>query len=394
MRKAEIVIIGGGVVGASVAYHLAERGVSDVLILECESKQGLGSTGKATGGIRAQFETDINIQLSLYSRSFFESCDFECGYEPAGYLFFATCDRQFECLSRNVANQLRLGVSDVSVIDRAEVCKLVPGIQSADIVGGTFGSRDGFIDPIAVMNGFTSRAAARGVRIEFDSPVISICENAGRVTSVTTPDESIECDAAVICSGPRASDVAGTIGIDLPVRPVKRQIVWAETIDDLPNGLPMVIDAGTGFHFRPARNFSSDAALRPVRRGRQVLLACPGLEEVSSLNTVCGDEFIRSTCERAYTRASFLRDLAVVEERCRAGFYENTPDHHAIIGGCEVEGLFLANGFSGHGVMHSPATGRALAEIIVDGGSRFLDVSCLHIDRFARGELLQETTLI
>src|SRR5215218_3729862 len=151
MRKAEIVIIGGGVVGASVAYHLAERGVSDVLILERESQQGCGSTGKATGGIRAQFETDINIQLSLYSREFFEDCDFDCGYEAAGYLFFATDKLQFDYLSRNAANQRRLGMRDVSTVDRTAICELVPGICSEDIVGGTFSSRDGFIDPIAVM---------------------------------------------------------------------------------------------------------------------------------------------------------------------------------------------------------------------------------------------------
>jgi sarcosine oxidase subunit beta len=165
----------------------------------------------------------------------------------------------------------------------------------------------------------------------------------------------------------------------------------------------MVIDIGTGFHFRPARDFRTQlvgAAKNPVATapgsdsGRAVLFAYPDPDETASIRTDFEDSFIAKVYERAKLRADFLFESEVVRERCRAGLYENSPDHHAILGGCEVGGLYFANGFSGHGVMHSPATGRALAEIIIDGCASFLDVSCLSLDRFIKGELLHETAFI
>ena len=174
MQKAEIVIIGGGVVGASVAFHLTQRGCRDVLILERENALGLGSTGKATGGVRAQFETDINIKLSLYSLDFFRDWDVDCGYEPRGYLFLATDKEQFEYLKRTSERQKGLGYHEVEVVDTASIEGMVPGLRCSDIVGGSFGPRDGFIDPIAIMNGFLSKAKALGARVETAREVISI----------------------------------------------------------------------------------------------------------------------------------------------------------------------------------------------------------------------------
>lgn len=144
-------------VGASVAYYLTKRGAKDVLILEREAEQGKGSTGKATGGVRAQFETDINIKMSLYSIDFFENWDFDCEYEPRGYLFFATDEAQFDYLKRNVEKQKSLGVKAVETIDTQTISEIVKGINCADIVGGTFGERDGFINPLAVLEGFTKK---------------------------------------------------------------------------------------------------------------------------------------------------------------------------------------------------------------------------------------------
>ncbi|MFN6963894.1 MAG: NAD(P)/FAD-dependent oxidoreductase [Pyrinomonadaceae bacterium] len=383
MRSADVVIVGGGVVGASVAYHLTERGVRDVLILEREAGQGSGSTGKATGGVRAQFETDINIRLSLYSIDFFREWDHDCGYEPRGYLFFATTDEQFAYIERNVRRLRELGVRGVETIDRDAVHEIVPGMIVDDIVGGSFGASDGFIDPLAVMRGFTDGALARGASIRFDSEVRSINVAAGRVRSVSTAEGEIECGAAVVCAGAWARPLAATAGIDLPVEPMRRQIVWARSSTPLPPKLPMVIDLGSGFHFRPAKD--SD---------REALFAYPDPDERASTDTEFDESFIAKVYKRARLRAPFLAETEVVRERCRAGLYENSPDHHAILGGCEVAGLYFADGFSGHGVMHSPATGRALSEIIVDGRSSFLDVSCLGIDRFARGELLHETAFI
>ncbi len=397
-KRAQIVIIGGGVVGASVAFHLAERGVRDVLILERETEQGRGSTGAATGGVRAQFETDINIRMSLYSIDFLKNWEHNCEYDPKGYLFFATTEGQFDYLRRNVEKQRSLGVRDVSVVDTGEIAKIVPGMNCEDITGGTFGAHDGFINPLAVMRGFAEGALCGGVSMEFGVEVIGLNVENGRITSVETSRGTVECDVAVICTGARAAEIASTADIELPVSPQRRQIVWSRTREPLPEHLPMVIDIGSGFHFRPARDFrgamKNPVATAPGSDGREVLFAYPDPDETTSIRTDFEDSFIFKVYERAKLRADFLFESEVVRERCRAGLYENSPDHHAILGACEVGGLYTANGFSGHGVMHSPATGRALAEIILDGEASFLDVSCLSLSRFARGELLHETAFI
>ena len=383
MKKTEIVIIGGGVVGASVAYHLTMRGAKDVLILERESEQGKGSTGKATGGIRSQFETEINIKMSLYSLDFFNQWDFDCGYEPRGYLFFATDEKQFEYLKRNVEKQKFLGVKAVEIVDVQTISEIVKGMNCEDIVGGTYGARDGFINPLAVMNGFTKKALDAGAKIQFETPVLAIETLNGKVKAIETDKGRIECEYVVICSGAWARQLANTAEIDLPVEPLKRQIVWAKSQNDLPENLPMVIDLESGFHFRPAKDSKNE-----------VLFAYPDQDEKPSYSTEFEENFVAKVYERAKHRASFLYETKVVREKCRAGLYENTPDHHAILGCCDVAGLYFANGFSGHGVMHSPATGRALAEIILDGRASFLDVSCLSLERFATGELLHETAFI
>ncbi len=398
MQKASIVIIGGGVVGASVAFHLAERGARDVLILESEAEQGRGSTGKATGGVRAQFETDINIRMSLYSIEFFRNWEFDCGYDPKGYLFFATSEAQFEYLKRNVEKQRSLGVKDVEIVDSKTVAEIVPGMNCDDIAGGSFGKHDGFIDPLAVMRGFTTGALRGGAKIEFGVRVLAIETSNGKVVGVETNVGRIECENVVLCTGAVAKDLAATAGIDLPVEPQRRQIVWAKTREPLPPDLPMVIDIGSGFHFRPAREFSLTHGPVATAPGPdfcdQVLFAYPDPDEATSTSTSFEGSFIEKVYDRAKCRASFLFESEVVREKCRAGLYENTQDHHAILGGCDVEGLYFANGFSGHGVMHSPATGRALAEIILDGRASFLDVSCLSIERFANGKMLHETAFI
>jgi len=254
MKSAGAIIIGAGVVGASVAYHLTKRGAKDVLILEREAEQGMGSTGKATGGIRSQFETDINIKMSLYSLDFFRNWDFDCGYDPRGYLFFATEDNHLEYLTRNVEKQKGLGVRNVEIIDTKMVGKLVPGLNFKDIVGGSFGAGDGFIDPLAVMRGFTNEALGNGTTIEFSTEVLSIETNADKVSAVKTNKGRMECEKIVLCTGAWAKALAKTADINLPVEPLKRQIVWARSKKPLPENLPMVIDIGTGFHFRPAKN--------------------------------------------------------------------------------------------------------------------------------------------
>jgi sarcosine oxidase subunit beta len=382
--KSQIVIIGSGVIGASVAYHLTTRGAKDVLILERENRLGLGSTGKATGGVRAQFETDINIKMSLYSIDFFKNWNFDCGYEPRGYLFFATNEKQFEYLKRNVEKQKSLGVKDVEIVDTKTISEIVKGLNCKDIVGGTFGKRDGFINPLDVLEGFTRAAIENGAKVLNDTNVLSIKTKSGKVKSVETNRGVIECEKVVLCAGAWARELAKTAGVDLPVEPLKRQIVWAKSATDFQENLPMVIDLSSGFHFRPAKDSKNE-----------VLFAYPDADEKPSFDTNFDESFVGKVYERAKHRAPFLTETEVVREKCRAGLYENTPDHHAIIGSSsEIENLYFCCGFSGHGVMHSPASGRAIAEIILYGKAGFLDVSCLSLERFAAGEMLHETAFI
>lgn len=389
MKKAEIVIIGAGVVGASIAFHLTERGAKDVLILERESAQGFGSTGKATGGVRAQFETKINIKMSLYSLEFFKNWGFDCGYEPRGYLFFVTGESGLNYLKRNVETQKKLGVKDVEIVDKKTIKEICPILNCEDIIGGTFGAHDGFINPLSVMNGFTKSALDKGAKIEFEKEVLSVKTANGKVKSIETNKGEIECEKLVLATGAWAKQLAQTAGVNLPVEPQKRQIVWAQSETNLPENLPMVIDLETGFHFRPARDF-----INPRETENEILFAYPDADEKNSFDTNFDVSFIEKVYDRAKHRSPFLFETKPILEKCRAGLYENTPDHHAILGKCEIEGLYFANGFSGHGVMHSPATGKALSEIILDGEAKFLDVSCLKFDRFSKGELLHETAFI
>lgn len=386
-KTVETVIIGAGVVGASVAYHLTDRGAKDILLLEKEPVTGLGSTGKATGGVRAQFETDINIKLSLYSLGVFNEFDEmtggKCGYEPRGYLFVATDDRQLDFLISSGKRQRELGYDGVELVDTRTISEMVGGLNCTDIVGGSYGPRDGFIDPVGVLNGFLGKAKEKGAEVENGVDVLSIETKDGKVTGVKTGNGDMECEKVVLCAGAWAKRLASTAGIDLPVEPLKRQIIWAKSKTELPGDLPMVIDLSNGFHFRPAKNSREE-----------LLFAYPDKDETPSFSTDFEEDFIGKVYEKARHRAPFLCDTSVVREKCRAGLYENSPDHHAILGGCDIEGLYFANGFSGHGVMHSPATGRALAEIMLDGQASFLDVSCLGLDRFTKGNLLHETAFI
>lgn len=390
-HTADVVIIGGGIVGASVAFHLAERGCTDVVVVEREAEQGLGSTGKATGGVRAQFATAINIRMSRYSIDFFtrfeEATGHACGYEPAGYLFVATSVAQFDYLKQTRARQLAEGLTNVELVGADDIARRVPGLRTDDVVGGSFCQTDGFIAPLKVMHGFTSRAVERGVRVWTEAEVTDIEVEGGRVAHVETTRGRISTRAVVNASGAWAAQTARLAGVEIPIVPLRRQLVSVKPAAPVPAGLPMVIDMSNGFHFRPeARELASPG----------VLLAWPDDAETPGFKTDFDPAFTEKVLQRARERVPNLVAGATLNaSRCRAGLYELTPDHHAIIGEAPgVGGLFLANGFSGHGVMHSPATGRLLAELILDGRAELLDVSALGAERFAAGRLIKETSVL
>ncbi|MDT7542760.1 MAG: hypothetical protein QOE33_2664 [Acidobacteriota bacterium] len=384
-ETAEVVVIGGGIVGSSVAYHLTEMGCRDVLVLEREPHQGKGSTGKSMGGVRAQFSTPVNILMSLYSINFFAEFDEIVGhpadYRAHGYLFVATSRQHLDYLKANRERQTSLGVKNVELVSRDEIVEMLPQLRTDDVLGGTYCPTDGFVDPHSVMMGFMRRARERGARLWLDTSVNGIEVERGQVVAVETSRGRIETRAVVNCAGAWAAGVARLAGATLPVEPLRRQLVPTEPFDQLPACFPMVIDMTTGFHFR--------------REGAGILLAWNDPEETVGFKTEFDPSFVEKILTRAASRVPCLADAQVNAGRAWAGLYEMTPDHHAIIGESpDVRGLYFANGFSGHGVMHSPATGRITAEIILDGRATLLDATPLGAQRFAEGRLLEETALL
>ncbi|MCA1815091.1 MAG: FAD-binding oxidoreductase [Acidobacteria bacterium] len=384
-ETAEVVIIGGGIVGSSVAYHLTERGCREVLVVEREAHQGKGSTGKSMGGVRAQFSTPVNVQMSRYSIDFFSKFDevvgYPADYRPHGYLFVATSERHLDYLKANRERQAAMGVTNVALVSREEIEEIVPQLRTDDVVGGTFCPTDGFVDPHSVMMGFMRRARERGARLWLDTRVTGIEVESGRVAAAETTRGRIATGVVVNCAGAWAAGVAAMAGAELPVEPLRRQLVPTEPFDRLPQRFPMVIDMTTGFHFR--------------REGLGILLAWNDPEETPGFKTDFDPAFVEKILTRAASRVPVLADAQVNASRAWAGLYEMTPDHHAIIGQSpDVRGLYFANGFSGHGVMHSPATGRVVAETILDGRATLLDAAPLGVERFAEGRLLEETALL
>jgi len=383
-ETADVVIIGGGIVGSSIAYHLAESGCADVLIIEREEKQGLGSTSKSFGGVRAQFSTPINIQMSLYSIDLFSRFEEATGqtadYRAHGYLFCATTEAHLMYLRENQEKQKAFGLKNAEMVSRDDIVKMVPQLFADDIIGGAYCPTDGFVDPHGVMTGFAKCAKERGVRIWLNTEVTGVNMENGAVTSVKTTGGEVSTRNIVNAAGPWAAGVAKMAGVDLPVMPLRRQIVKTQRCDFLPAKFPMVIDMSSGFLFR--------------REGEAILMAWPDDEESYGFKTAFTHEFLEKVLTRAVSRVPQFVDLPVNPKQCWAGMYKITPDHHAIIGPAPgVKGLFFANGFSGHGVMHSPASGRITADMVL-GNPSFVDPTPLGVERFQEGRLLEETAVL
>jgi sarcosine oxidase, subunit beta len=380
-EQAAVVIIGGGVVGASVAYHLAERGVTDVVVLE-RSALGSGSTGRSAGGVRQQFSSELNCRLSMLSvqklLSFSEDTGWDASFHQVGYLFLLTTQRDWELFQANVAMQRSLGL-DVDLLTPDAAQAMVRPLVVDDVLGATFCPSDGHADPTQVCLGYASAARARGVAIESGVTVTGVRVENGRVAAVETDKGAISTPLAVDAAGPWAAEIARLAGVSLPIRPYRRQLYYVERPATIPATAPMVVDFASSMYFRP--------------EGPGLLLGMTDRSEPSSFNVGTDDNFLALLIEQAVHRAPALEGVGVI--RGWAGLYDVTPDANPIIGRVpEVEGFLVAAGFSGHGFMHSPATGQLVAELIVDGKAHTIDLSPLSVERFAAGELPPEQNVI
>jgi sarcosine oxidase subunit beta len=385
MHTAEVVIIGGGIVGSSIAYHLTVAGCRDVLVIERETAQGKGSTGKSMGGVRAQFATPVNIQMSLYSIPFYASFDerlgHPAGYRPQGYLFCATNDKHLAYLRTNYEKQVAMGLKEVKLITAVEIRAMFPQLRSDDIVGGSFCTTDGFVDPYSAMIGFMTWAADHGAKLWKNASVTGIQHDGQGISGIETTKGNVATRKLVNCAGAWAAGIARMAGVDLPVEPLRRMLVPTEPFDQFPHTAPMIIDMSNGFHFRP--------------EGLGFLLAWNDPGETPGYKTDFEPAFIEKILTRAADRVPMFENLAVNPKRAWAGLYEMTPDHHPILGPArDVPGFFLANGFSGHGVMHAPATGKILSDLILTGKTDLIDASLLDLARFAEGRTIHETAVL
>jgi sarcosine oxidase subunit beta len=385
VNTADVVIAGAGIVGSSIAYHLTAAGFRRVIVVERETHQGKGSTGKSMGGVRAQFATEVNIRMSMYSIPFFasfeETLGHPSGYRAQGYLFVATTSRHVDYLRDNYERQVKLGLKHARLLKPDDVCRLAPEIRSDDIVGGSFCSTDGFVDPYSVMTGFMAGAIDRGAELLRDTEVTGLEVDGKGMAGVHTNRGYIAARTVVNAAGAWASQLAAMAGVELPVVPLRRMLVPTEPFDKVSHLSPMVVDMKTGFHYRP--------------EGLGLLLAWNDSSEAPGFKTDFDPAFIEKILMRGVERLPCLAYAEVNPRRAWAGLYEMTPDHHAVLGPvASVPGFFLANGFSGHGVMHSPATGRIVADLIVNGRTDIIDADVLSFDRFAEGRLLQETAIL
>jgi sarcosine oxidase subunit beta len=378
---ADVVIIGGGVIGTSIAYHLAKMGAQDIVVLEKEPMLGMGSTGKCAGGIRQQFSSEVNVHLAMESVRFFETFEQELGADPEfrqyGYLFLATTEEDAAAFQHNASLQRSLGLA-VDVLSPQQAADLVPALNVHDVLLATYCPSDGYADPHSVLQGLAKGARRLGVEICTQTQATEIEVAADRVRAVVTNRSRIETPVVVDAAGPWLATVARMAGIELPVLPYRRQIFVTNPFPAIPDPLPMVIDFLPSFYFR--------------KEGPGILMGMTDDLEPSSFNTHVDWSFLEQAVVKAIHRAPVLEQAGFMDGW--GGLYAVTPDDNPILGSLpEVAGFICAGGFSGHGFMQAPAVGKALAELILQGQPA-LDISPLSVHRLREGREYREERVI
>ena len=380
-QTAEAVIIGAGIMGCSVAYHLAARGVRDILVLE-RDQIARGSTSDAAGGIRLQFSSPTNIELAQRSldvwQHFEERFGVDIGLRQQGYLFLLRSEPEVAEFHKNLRLQQSLGVP-ARWVTPEEIHELNPVIVLDDVLGGTFCPRDGWADPFTATMGFASAARRLGVEIRQHTPVTGIAVTGERVTGVETSGGRIAAPLVIICAGARTRGVGNMAGVEIPVDPYRRMSFVTEPFPAVPSTIPMTIDFQTSLYFHP--------------EGPGFLFGMSNPEEPSSFRRTVEDEWLLRCVEELAKRAPVFEEARV--KTGWAGLYEITPDDNPVLGYLdEVSGLVVAAGFSGHGFMQGPAIGACMAELILDGRATTADIRPFAPARFREGRLAQEHNVV
>jgi sarcosine oxidase subunit beta len=381
-KNAEVVIIGGGVMGASTAYHLAKKGCREVVLLEKEPFFAQGATGRCAGGFRHQFAAEVDIRLSQHSipmlERFAEEMDQEIGFNQCGYLFLLSQKEDVLAFRSNVELQRRLGV-ETEWLSVDEIAQMVPLINLEGIVAGTFCDQDGLADPSTVVQGYAKAARLLGATLLTETEVLDIVVEAGRVEGVITNRGRMETPSVVNAAGPWAAQIGAMAGLGVPVQPVRRQMSVTTPIPQVPGDFPMVIDFARSLYFH--------------REGPGILTGMSNPDEGPGFDQSVDLDWRMRHLEAAALRMPVLAEAGILNNW--AGLYEVSPDALPILGRvAEAEGFFCINGFSGHGFMHGPICGLLIAEEILDGGAHTVDIGSLRIERFERSEELAEYVVV
>jgi len=378
--KASVVIVGGGAMGVSIAYQLARAGVTDVVLLEKDAL-GEGSTCRAAGGVRAQFSDRLNVELGQRSLEVFENFDRifhqEIDLHQVGYLFLLDTPESVEAFEANVSLQNSLGVTS-RMISPAEAKRLSPYIDTDGVLAAAFSPRDGHCTPESVVLGYAAAARRLGARLVTGCEVKGIETAQDAIVAVHTEGGRIETDTVICVAGAWSRRIGEFVGVDLPVTPVRRQILVTEAVPDLIPAMPFTIDFSTSFYFH--------------NEGKGLLLGMSDPDETPGFKMSRSDSWLPGLGEAMAHRAPALMDIGVASGW--AGLYEMTPDHNALIGESpEVSRFLYATGFSGHGFLMAPAVGEIIRDLYLNE-SPVLDVSGLDARRFTGSEIRPEMNIV
>ena len=377
---ADVVVIGGGVVGLSTAYHLAAAGVRDVVLVE-KAEHGSGSTCKAAGGVRAQFSDAVNIELGLRSLRTFETFRETFGQEidlhQVGYLFLLDDPVHVAAFEANVALQNELGVAS-RMIDVAEARRLSPLIETEGLLAAAWGPRDGHCTPESVVLGYAGAARRAGARLLRGVEVSGIDRDGAAITAVRTSAGVIRTDTVVCAAGAWSAGIGDMVEVDLPVEPLRRQIITTGPAPTVQGDVPFTIDFSTSLYFH--------------REGPGLLVGMSDPDETPGFKLGRDEDWLPRLGEAIERRAPHIGELGIVSGW--AGLYEMTPDHNALVGEApEISRFLYATGFSGHGFLMGPAIGEVMRDLYL-GRAPVVDVSALDVQRFASGELHRELNIV